>query len=98
VFDIEQVTDEQLYEHLRYVRLKQHWYHAVFQEFDENGHPKVATVYGGYPEECISIPRIDELKRDCQRRYGMTDKAFLLNVSYLGYMTKAQMQGASNDN
>lgn len=98
MFDIEQVTDEQLYEHLRYVRLKQHWYYVVFEEEAPVGKFRRYGLYVGYPEQCLSRPRIDEVRDRCKVDYGMSDDSMFLHATYLGHMTQAAFTGPSNDN
>ncbi len=55
----------------------------------ETGEDCQASTYTGYPEKGITMPMIDENKKNACVNNG----AVLLAVSYLGFMTRDAMQG-----
>jgi hypothetical protein len=79
-------------ERIRYSPEKKHWYCFAFVGGQaEFGRECRACTYTGYQDKLITMPRIKENKRYA----GVKDDAVLLSVSYLGYMTKEQMENGT---
>jgi hypothetical protein len=76
-------------ERLGYSSDKKHWYCFAFVGVsEENGKECRACAYTGYPDKLITMQKIQENERYA----GVKDGAVLLSVSYLGYMTKEQVE------
>jgi hypothetical protein len=76
-------------ERLRYSPEKKHWYCFAFVGNSvEDGKERRACAYTGYPDKLITLPRIQENEQYAGMKHG----AVLLSVSYLGYMTKEQVE------
>jgi hypothetical protein len=69
---------------------RKHWFSYCFQE---SGGTRIVTAsaYIGYPESAITKERIEVAKDGA----GVSVNAVLLNVSYLGHMTRSQFLGES---
>jgi hypothetical protein len=69
---------------------RKHWFSYCFEE---SGGTRIVTTsaYIGYPEKAITKARIEAAKD----AVDVSVDAVLLNVSYLGYMTRSQFLGES---
>lgn len=67
---------------------KLHYFAYSFQDSDRAS-TKTASVYIGHDSKLINIPRIEYAKQAA----GVSLKSVLLSVSYLGCMTRSQMNG-----
>jgi len=69
---------------------KLHWFCFSYTGKEiETGDDVQASTYTGYSTKNITLPIIDENKKNAH----VTDAAVLLSVSYLGYMTRAELLG-----
>ena len=69
---------------------KLHWFCFTYSGKDnDSGRQCFACTYTGYNDKIISKRMIDHEKYNA----GVKQDAVLLAVSYLGYMTKAEMTG-----
>jgi hypothetical protein len=75
-------------ERLGYSPDKKHWYCFAFKGEEEGGRPCMGYSITGYPDKLITMPRIKENERYA----GVKEGALLLAVSYLGHMTKEQVE------
>jgi acyl carrier protein len=72
---------------------KRHYYNICFQQFadpSKNIEHCLANTIVGYVNQHVTLPDINSV-RD---KSGLAEKAVLMSVSYLGYMTEATMTGA----
>ena len=72
---------------------KRHYYNICFQQFadpSKNIEHCLANTIVGYVNQHVTLPDINSA-RD---KSGLSEKAVLMSVSYLGYMTEATMTGA----
>lgn len=66
---------------------KRHWYALSYRGRDrESGCTADAVTYTGYPENALTMARIQAAKADA----GVDDKAVLVCATYLGHMTKEE--------
>jgi hypothetical protein len=66
---------------------KRHWYALSYRGRDrESGYTADAVTYTGYPENALTLARIQAAKADA----GVDDKAVLVCATYLGHMTKEE--------
>lgn len=66
---------------------KKHWYSFSFSGIEkDSGRQCNASTYIGYEDNVVTMSRIKYAKYAA----GVSIDAVLLNVSYLGYMTKEQ--------
>lgn len=67
---------------------KLHYYALSFNFHDgfRHGH---ACAYMGYPEQMVSVPRINEAKQAAGIPKDVS--AVLVGLSYMGYMTKEEV-------
>ena len=71
---------------------KRHWYALSYRGKDrESGCAADAVTYTGYPENALTIARIQAAKADA----GVDDKAVLVCATYLGHMTKEEFTAQS---
>lgn len=65
-----------------------HWYCFTYKgKVIECGSPADASTYKGYEaKDFITLKMI----KDNKRKAGLTDSACLINITYLGYMTKQE--------
>ena len=69
--------------------MKRYFYALSFIFNDASGRTVNGCSYMGWPTRNVTIPRLLEARR----AQGFPDTACLIGVSYLGYMTKAEMIG-----
>lgn len=67
---------------------KLHYYAFSFNFSDGISHG-YACAYMGYPEQLVSVPRINEAKQAAGVPKG--ESAVLVGLSYMGYMTKEEV-------
>ncbi|MBZ0294681.1 MAG: hypothetical protein K8L99_19100 [Anaerolineae bacterium] len=67
---------------------KLHWYALSFnyQDGPRMGH---ACTYMGYPEQLVTVPRIERAKEAAS--IPNRASAVLIGLAYLGYMTKTEV-------
>jgi hypothetical protein len=65
---------------------KLHYFAFSFTEMDNNA-IRMGSIYTGFLDRNITVPRI----RDAKASAGMADTSVLLAVSYLGFMTRAEV-------
>jgi len=65
-----------------------HYYSFTFIDSLPEGGTTHASVYKGYDEQFVSLPRIENAKADA----GVSPGAVMLCCAYLGYMTPASFR------
>lgn len=69
---------------------KLHWFSFVYICKDaKSGQDVTASTYTGYKTKNITVKIVAENKENA----GVTDEAVLIDLPYLGYMTKAELLG-----
>jgi len=66
--------------------LKLHWFCFAYIGKDSSGTECQACTYTGYPRKEITLKMIYQNKKNA----GVTKKAVLISVSYLGYMNRSK--------
>ena len=67
---------------------KLHWYALSFT-FQNGATMGNACTYTGYPEQLVTVPRIEQAKEAAGIRNPKS--AVLIGLSYMGYMTHAEV-------
>lgn len=68
---------------------KKLYYYAFAFTWTSNGQNFTASVYIGYPERLVTVPRIQEAKRQAEA----PSDAVMIELSYMGYMTPEVAKG-----
>jgi len=71
---------------------KYHYFSFSFICDNNAGGETYASVYTGYPDKCITKPRIGQAKKDAK----VKENAVLLSCCYLGKMTRDKMINSDN--
>ena len=70
-----------------------HWYAMSFRDSGPNGEPVTASTNIGWPDQLITLPRIQEAKKGAL----VGQNAVMLACSYLGHATRSQILGKEGE-
>lgn len=68
---------------------KLHFYAFSFTDSGTAGVTRTASVYVGYPDKLVTVPRIN----DAKVKAGVGPNAVLIGLGYMGRMTTAKAKG-----
>lgn len=70
-----------------------HWYAMSFRDAGPNGEPVTASTNIGWPDQLITLPRIQEAKKGAL----VGQNAVMLACCYLGHATRSQILGKEGE-